>query len=120
MLKDQYTLIEVSKVTKVALRTVSKWLQFGTLKKDEALGTVSRVELESFCVRYGIDFHENIKQLDQKSPFPEDTYVLWKDGTMWCASRLTFEDLMVSKAGFGETPQEAIDVLCLNEAGKTE
>lgn len=45
---------------------------------------------------------------------------VYMDGNMWCATYDDFEDLQVSPAGFGETPELAIEALKKETAMTTE
>lgn len=49
------------------------------------------------------------------SPFPENTFCLFRDGSHWVAARLNFQDLQESKAGFGENPLYAMRNLLQEE-----
>lgn len=49
------------------------------------------------------------------SPFPENTFCLFRDGSHWVAARLKFENLQVSKAGYGENPLFAMRNLLQEE-----
>lgn len=58
-----------------------------------------------------IEHSTDVRARRTKSPFPSDSYVLFKDGDRWCATRLDFVNLVESRAGFGATENAAIDAL---------
>ena len=47
--------------------------------------------------------------------FPADAFVLVRDGTKWSAVRPNFVNLQESPAGFGDTPDEAMNALVRDE-----
>lgn len=51
----------------------------------------------------------------KRFPFPDDAFIIYRDGNRWCAVRQSFVNLQESHAGFGATPEEAMDDLRENE-----
>ena len=47
--------------------------------------------------------------------FPADAFVLVRDGTKWSAVRPNSVNLQESPAGFGDTPDEAMNALVRDE-----
>ena len=54
---------------------------------------------------------ELIAEIERKPAIPHQAVCFFQDGNMWCCVHGDFVNLQESPAGFGNTPQEAMDAL---------